>query len=320
MQKIYSTEYIYPIAFLDNQEAVLYMHQFSPDNIKLFKWDQKTHHIEQLLWSIFNPAAVQLLPHNKGFSFIDNGRLRIKHFQKRSPKTIDFDAPLLNINSLEWLDEHTCYCSAQCTDNFAIFELDDTGTLKYLVADINKDYMYPQKKDNSLFFIERSGNRYGIMQTEYSGNSHTFFTLSLHDKPIAFLKMISPQEGFFVEHDNIIDSEEKTALFSYYQIIKKGMHWHTQFLFSFAIPTHLFLYHNDQRLFESIMPLLPRKIGDHLYFVSCLPIHDYVLEPHRYNLIAAHVEKIEIPYAYGHCFVPIAHGKMLYWGGTRFLT
>ena len=122
MHTMISSEYIYPVASLD-EDNILYIHQTSPRSIQLFEWNTITNHTEQILWSLFNPVGIQLLPDNSGFSFIDNGRLRIKAFQKRSPKTIDFDEPIFNINALHWIDEHTCYCSAYYNNLFSLFEL-----------------------------------------------------------------------------------------------------------------------------------------------------------------------------------------------------
>src|SRR5436190_3218349 len=107
-----AVEYIYPIASY-NDEIILYIKQTSSQHIQLFQWNIVTNHIEQLLSSLFNPAGVQLLTHEKGFSFFDNGRLRLKLFEKRSPKAIDFDEPIFNVNGLHWIDDHTFYCSAQ---------------------------------------------------------------------------------------------------------------------------------------------------------------------------------------------------------------
>src|SRR5579871_4380579 len=120
----HAIEYMYPVACL-NDETILYIHQLNPTCIQLYSWNPVTDIHEPLLWSLYNPANVQLLPNNTGFSFIDNGRLRIKLFEKRSPKTIDFDDPIFNINGLQWIDEHSCCCSAQYGSYFSIFQLHD---------------------------------------------------------------------------------------------------------------------------------------------------------------------------------------------------
>ena len=319
-----ATEYVYPVAC--NKETIFYIHQHTPTNIELFEWNTSTHKSEQILWSLFNPAGLQLLPDNSGFSFIDNGRLRIKLFQRRTPKAIDFDDPLFNINALHWIDEHTCYCSGQSSDNFSIFQLHDDGTMHCLVGEKGKDYMYPQKVDTLLFYIERSTTNnlagdlcYRIMscmyQTDISCASGALI-IDFQDKPIVFLTMTSHEQGFALEHPRSVDSDSQTTPFSYHRIIKNGDSWSKNLLFSFTIPTNLLLP-GDLRLYESLLPLLPRIIDNKIYFVDCAKNSPYGLEPYYYDLATKLITKIAVPAKkQGHYFVPMLCGKKLYCGGT----
>lgn len=320
MHTMISSEYIYPVASLD-EDNILYIHQTSPRSIQLFEWNTITNHTEQILWSLFNPVGIQLLPDNSGFSFIDNGRLRIKAFQKRSPKTIDFDEPIFNINALHWIDEHTCYCSAYYNNHFSLFELHDDGRVKYLTMGNDNDCMYPQKIDSHLFYIERNRSNtcanYRIMQTEYNTPQNNVI-IDFQDKPIIFLNMISEKEGFVIEHAKTIESESKTGLFLYYQLIKMGDTWEKERLFTFEVPTALFLYDNEQRLFESILPLLPRIIDNKIYFTDCSH-NDGNLEPYYYDLSKNQTHKLFIANQpeQGHLFVPMLCGTKLCCGGTK---
>ena len=315
-----ATEYAYPVASLDDT-TILYIHQTSPQTIQLFTWNIITHRTEQVLWSLFNPAGIQLLPDNKGFSFIDNGRLRIKNFQKRSPKSIDFDIPIFNINELHWLNEHTAYCSAQQNNFFSIFQVYDDGRVDCLVSgNKNKDYMYPQKINDQLFYIQRkkintNGDyTYSIWQKSYNEMKSTEI-LNFGDKSIIFLLIISETEGFVIEHKNDTD---KAASFIYHHLIKEGGDWQRDDLFSFAIPMDLFL-HKDHKLFESILPLLPRIIDNKIYFVDCSYNNNHILELYYYDLIIHQKNKISLG-KNGHIFVPIQCGEKLYSGGTSETT
>jgi len=323
MHIIIPAEYMYPVASLNNGSLVLYIHQFSPENIQLFEWNTITNHTEQILWSLFNPAGLQLLPDNAGFSFIDNGRLRIKLFQKRSPKTIDFDEPIFNINTVQWIDEHTCYCSAQHNNYFSLFQLRDDGTMHCLILGDNKDCMYPQKVDTQLFYIERckENNLYRVIQTNYPNNGNeaslTTLIVDFEDTPIAFLHMCSQVEGFVLEYSKNIDSDCKTSLFFYHHLIKTSNNWEKKLLFSFEIPTYLFLQNSEQRLFESILPLLPRVIDNKIYFVDASETDTNNLELYYYDLLTMQNNKIIIPNKQGHCFVPMACGDKLCYGGVK---
>jgi len=314
---------MYPVAYLDNGTTVFYIHQHASMNIELFAWNTCTNHTEPILWSLFNPAGLQLLPSLSGFSFIDNGRLRIKLFQKRSPKTVDFDEPIININGLHWVDDHSCYCSAQQGDNFALLQLHDEGTMECLFKNNKKDCMYPQKIADTLFYIERSmiNNvfHYCVMQCNYMVNSPLSQLIAdFCDKSIIFLHMLSEQEGFVLEHEQNIESTALTTQFSYHRIIKQDDFWNKKFLFSFTIPIDLLLP-GEQRIYESLLPLLPRIIDNKVYFVSCSQ-NNFNLKPHYYDLITKTITKIMVPLKKeGHYFVPMACGKHFYCGGTKLL-
>jgi hypothetical protein len=310
-----ATEYIYPVASLSNGR-ILYIHQHTPTDIKLLAWNPENNHTEPVLWSIFNPAAVQMLPNNSGFSFIDNGRLRIKLFEKRSPKAIDFDEPLFGINSLQWINEHSCCCSAQYNHNFALFELHDEGTLKVLAWQKGSDYLYPQKIDTQLFYIERCPTQnithYRIMHCTYPDSQDAIMVVDFDTIPIIFLTMISDKQGFVLEHTKKIDNDDQITPFSYYQIKKQGDVWYKNLLFSFFLPTDL-LISADRQLYESILPLLPRLIDNKIYFVTC----NDNLELYSFSLVTQLVEKISLPAKKGHYFVPIQCGDKFYCGGTQ---
>ncbi len=326
-QILSATEYIYPVAAFGDGKSILYIHQHGPTKIELFEWNTEINHAEQILWSVFNPAGLTMLPNNSGFSFIDNGRLRIKLFQRRSPKAIDFDEPIYNIDSLHWIDDHSCYCSAQYNDNFGLFQLHDDGTMKCLAAENGKDYMYPQKIGDQLFYIERSApinglgvSHYTIMILAYPNNDSSLMPAELivnfHDTPIVFLTMISHQEGFVLEHTRNRDSDSTTMQFSYHRIIKEGNIWCKNLLFSFVIPTYLLL-HGEQGLYESILPLLPRIVGNKIYFVNCTKKNKFNLEPYFYDLMTTITQKITVPAKKGHYFVPIQCKNKFYFGGTK---
>lgn len=322
---IHPIEYIYPIACLTD-ETILYIHQLSSTSIQLYSWNVITNMHEPMLWSIYNPASVQLLPHNAGFSFIDNGRLRIKSFEKRSPKTIEFDEPIFNINGLQWIDEQSCYCSAQYGNYFSIFQLYDDGRVDFLVHGYQYDCMYPQRvcqreqKDGSLFYIKRIMDisshefHYSIEKTEYHKNILVEQILDFYEQPIIFLNMISEKEGFVVGHEKSIDNEMAHAQFHYYHIIKENndTDWQKKLLFSFIIPTNLFLYDNENRLFESILPLLPQFIEGLIYFVSCSK--NKYLEIYCCDMKIKQINKC-IAARKGHLFVPVRCRRGLFVGG-----
>ncbi len=327
-----TSEYIYPIALLDNEKTILYIHQISPTNIKLCEWNSQTKTFNTCLWTLYNPAALQLLYNNSGFSFIDNGRLRIKSFNKRSAKAVDFDEPIFNIHSLEWIDEHNCYCSAQNNDNFSLFQLSDKGVLWCIAHADQHDFMYPQKIDDELFYIERYQTKtsynygYRIMKSVYPSQD-TLNDINVAEKaqiiltyeyPVTFLDMVSATEGFFLEHAATINTDDRTVEFVYHHIKKKNEKWVTEQLFSFKVPISLLSHSNTLRLYESIMPLLPRIIDNKIYYVDCTMNENYYLEPYLYDIKTADIKKITPKTKKcGHYFVPIVCEGTLYFGGSK---
>lgn len=317
-QIVHTTEYMYPVACLDDT-TLLYIHQTAPDTIQLFEYNTITHHSEQTLWSLFNPAGIQLLPDNKGFSFIDNGRLRVKAFQKRAPKAIDFDEPLFNISAISWINDDMGYFSAYYNNHFSLFEFDTNGRVDRLISS-KSDCMYPQKINDQLFYIERTKNgldyTYAIKKTLYKQECLAQLILDFHADPVIFLHMISETEGFVIEHEKDTDTESSCACFIYHHLQQEGATWQSRSLFSFSIPTDLFLNNNDHRLFESILPLLPRLINNKIYFVDYSSSR-HNLEPYYYDISTQERHKITIEKQKGHLFVPIQVGSRLCFGGVH---
>lgn len=188
-----SCEFLYPVAVTkkNNKTQVYVLHQKSINNIELLIWDPETKICSNGLLSSYTPAALKILPNGDGFSFIDDGRIRIKNFDKRSPKSIDIYEPLYDISQINWIDEHNFYLSAKKNNKFCIFHVHENGLIKPILQDmqyeqdegaslqnselinlelpnhglkgqdlagqglISYDFMYPQKVGDSLFFIER---------------------------------------------------------------------------------------------------------------------------------------------------------------------
>lgn len=298
---VQTTEYVYPVSVLDHN-TILLIQQKMVDNIVLWIWNNKTNTLKSGLLSRFNPANLCLLPDKSGFSFIDNGLLKIKLFYKRSPKTIPLDEPLYDIAMVQWIDNYYCYTSAKNDNYFGIFQLSIKGDVDCIVKIPFADCLYPQKIDDLLFYIERKKNNYRIMSISYPNipqnnnfDETTDFDMKVEKiierqtkkeienrvinkqlildfkrQPIAFLHMISDNEGFVLEYDSYIDEKDDTILFSYLHLTKSGDSWHYNQLFSFSIPTLLLLTNSPTRLYESILPLLPRHINNTIYYVDSL--------------------------------------------------
>jgi hypothetical protein len=342
---IQSFKYIYPVAVF-NQDTLLVIKQKTINSIELGLWDKKTKQLDPVLWSLFNPASLRLLPDKSGFSFIDDGLLKIKFFNKRSPKTIPFDEPLYNISMVEWIDNNYCYASAKKGNHFGIFQLSIQGDVDCIIKNQFSDCLYPQKVDDFLFYIERMNHSYRIISIPYpkviakdKDNENNNFDIKVQkiiDKqtrkeeknvvvnkqlivdfkrqPIAFLHMISANEGFVLEYDSHIDTKDDTILFSYLHLTKNNNNWSYTQLFSFALLTELLLGNSPERLYESILPLLPRHIANGIYYVDAQ--QDSNLNIFQYDLDLETIKQ-KTKETNKHCFAPLLINGQVVFGGMR---
>jgi len=350
-------EYLYPVASFKEQDKqkVYLFYQKSLTHIELWLWDCETKEVAKALLSTYTPAGLRLLPNQQGFGFIDNGRIKVKLYNKRSPKSLDIYEPIYDINPVTWLDDDCCYFSAKERECYGIYHVNMLGELKRIITFPKIDCMYPQKVNGELFYIERTimnnGYRYRIMQAPYpqvvftsrvfsnenfdeqvnallaeEGNkpANGLITqdqckpmLDFEERPIAFLSMISEQEGFVIEHSIHIDKQDKTMLFLFHHIKKGKSDWECTYLFSFEIPLHLLLPESSSRLYESILPLLPKHYGNYIYYVDCSKSEQHMLNIFHYNLISGqHTQKTFGAEVHQNFFVPMAIGDKLFYGGT----
>ena len=328
---IQSSEFIYPVAYVPDLSLFL-IYQKTPHHIELWEWDYQTKRAEQVLLSRFTPAGLKILPSGKGFSFIDNGLIKVKQFIKRSPRTLDLDAPIQNIEVITWIDDENCYTSGQYQDKVGIFQIDYEGMVYPICLSREKDYMYPQKRGDMLFCIERDEyDQYRIVKTDYRpiGIEHNdfqkrFFEYWNHTsnrekiidfglKPIVFLTMISSQEGFVLSHPKTVSKKEKIITFSCYHIIQHDTIWDSIFLFTFSIPSSLIFTGNESRLYEALLPLLPCYTKEKILYVDSnmknnLNIYCYEFDKNR-------PEKVSAAYGFEQFFGLLLVGNRIVYGG-----
>lgn len=350
-ERIHSKEFLYPVAAIEREGAqpfLFLIHQTSLDKLELLFWNPETDKSSKILSSRWTPAGFKLLHGNTGVSFIDNGRIRVKRFEKRSPKSIDIYDSLRNFGSIEWIDQDCFYTSAQKGNNYGIFQIDQQGGVQVIVSNKGFDSLYPQRVGKELFYIERRRNYTTTVilkakwpQTQkkkLSGNIHAqLAALIQQNKPeqkslikkddaeriydagssnIMFLRMISPDEGFFVEHPGSIVEDELVIKFSYHRIKKEKGIWEHSRLFYFSLPTGLVAPPSLSRLHESILPLLPHHCGDAIYFSSCIEVKSTTLDLMCYSLKTGNFKQITHAQPGEQFFAPVAVGDRIFYGGN----
>ena len=367
VQPLFSHEFLYPVAYTkqDGHTGVYVLYQKSITHLELWLWNPETKIATKGLLSTYTPAGLRILPLNDGFSFIDEGRIRIKKLIKRSPRTIDIYESIYDINEIEWINEDNFYFSAKKNDTFCIFQMDINGVLECLIGDAKYDCMYPQVVDDHLFYIERHIEdellkrkhlSYKVFRTRYTHPhcSETHITqrynaskeitkdlldkdalLDAHDlpcdnssnikkecivdfkeKPISFLKMISEDEGFFIAHPSQVERQDKVLQFDCYHIKKNNNDaWDCKTIFSFSLPAHLLFDVLDARLYESILPLLPRYHEGSIYFVDYQSTRTGGCNIFRYDLALGIIEQKSFSRYEQLSFSPIFIDKKMFYGG-----
>lgn len=281
---MHAKEFLYPVGYHPERDVFFVIYQKSSTHLELWEWNPQTEYAQQLLLSRYSPAGFTILPNYSGFSFIDNGMLKVKQPLKRSPRTIEYNAPLCNVEQVNWIDAHTCYASGKYQNYFGIFQIDWDGCVQPLLLQEGFDYLYPQKIDTDLFFVERSQEgKYRIACSSYDTqgsqdefddsmmvyleNQPVIQELILFDAPLAFLNMVSDREGFVISYPEKLLKKDPSVPFDYYRVYRANDgKWEKNLLFSFTIPTS-FLVGQD-RLYESILPLLPYSCQSGIYYVD----------------------------------------------------
>jgi len=369
----YAYEFLYPVAQVElhGETKVYVLYQKSVTHLELWIWDPETKIASKGLMSTYIPASIRILPSKDGFSFIDDGRIRIKMFQKRSPKAIDIYEPIYEMNQIYWIDLHNFYLSAKKNGKFCIFQMNDAGVTHCLVKDCIYDCVYPQKIGGKLFYIERhikAGEykkehiSYKLVSVDYpvieddeqdltnlvyeefelqvnkmlsekknvviddkdkdneqldeqKDHKKKEYIADFKSSPIAFLNMISETEGYFLEHSEEIDRQDTFILFSCYHMKKYDNKWSYKNIFDFSIPACLILDVLDFRLYESILPLIPRYYNGSLYYIDSSPIKTENLNLFRYNLKNETIEQKSFGKA-GQIFLsPIFTKDKVFYGG-----
>jgi len=275
-------EYLYPVASLTkgNESYLFLLYQKSSDVLELLLFDPITKIISASLPSQCMPTGMVMCPDKSGFSFIDNGRLKVKLFNKRSPKSIDFYESLHDIELIQWINDFSFYFSAKQHKRLAIFQANICGDVYQLCGQENADCMYPQKVGEQLFYIERTlgtSPNYRIMFTPYRAVEENFASFNTPDhfdirvqtilkqkedgiqykkvhvkeqnecildcgkQPTIFLRMTADNEGFFVQYASTICSDDNSITLVYNQLKRSNDEWKSSPIFSFDIPLFLLM-------------------------------------------------------------------------------
>jgi len=315
---VHAIEYLYPVGTgisPEGSDVIYLIYQRSLEHVELFAWDPIEGVAHKALLSAYTPAFFHLLPDNSGFSFIDQGRIRIKQFEKRSPFTIPLYAPIDTITSVEWIDAQHCYFTARYADHFGIFATDLEGNMTTVLSDDGHDFLYPQQPAGQLFFIRRSASGNYDIGTQLVNEHDYHIILNFEETPIAFLRMIDAEHGFVIQHQAYLDRHDTFSNFACWYFKKIDGQWKKERIFEFNIPLDLFFGDTPQRFYESIVPLLPVHIDGNIFFINHnmltnrLGLYRYELQKEHYQLAFAPKEPLI-------CCSPTSLFGLIFYGGN----
>lgn len=291
---ILSHEYLYPVGHIHKEgKKLLLMYQKSIHHVELWQWDPISQETGKALLSSYTPAGISLLPDGSGFSFIDSDTIRLAQSHKRSPALIPLYEPLYDFTMMQWFDNNHCILSAKEKEHYGIYIIDREGRCYQILHDKQVHYKYPTLIDTTLFYIETSETSHTIKQTIIDlsplyvtkkisaeeiylyPNERLFCSatapqniLPCNERSIAFLTMCDTEHGFFLEHPTRIDRHDMRISFDYFSLTKVGDSWHQKQLFTFSLPM-AYLMNSDERMYESILPFLPKLKYPNLYYLDC---------------------------------------------------
>jgi hypothetical protein len=215
--------------------------------------------------------------------------------------------------------------------------------------------MYPQKVDDTLFFIQRKiegeSYCYSLVESPYptiptfSLQSDSVYeqmkllkeeqqtkdvsliqpegiktVIDLGSKTASFLHMVSLEEGYYIEHPRVVEKNDACIPFSYYRVYKEDGKWETKKLFSFSLPAHFIIGDSECRLYESLLPFLPRHTKRGILFTNCYDPR--TLRTGIFKFVGEE-EKV-VPVSYDHhddiigdaFFSPLSIGPSVFYGGV----
>jgi hypothetical protein len=345
-------EYLYPLAVIehgDGSAMVYVMHQISQTQTSLLLWNPQTKETFRGLSSVFSPAGFTLLPQKNGFSFIDEGRIRIKYFEKRSPRAIDLYEPLSSVTLVHWIDEENLYLSAKKDGRYGLFQVSIQGDVVAIFADQDYDYLYPCKVDDRLFFVRRSvgGHECEIMSCHYPvlhlnissfndtvsaeermhdliedehhisaceprENIHADSVVECGQQSVLFLNMLSTAEGFYLEP---VKAREE-IIFYVCRILCEQNVWKREVLFDFVLPCSLIMHQfSSESLYESLLPFIPRIVRNKIYFSHYEAAND-TINLWCFDLKMRQKRQISRALPSEKCLSPVIFGNNICYGGN----
>ena len=211
------SEFFYPIGIVPDgsYQKMLCMYQDSARRMHVLLCDTTSKTCEPCLSMQYNPTNVLLLPDGSGFSFVDHGILKIKHFNKRSAKIVEIYEPLRNITCFQWTsDGKYCILQAQRTEHIGIYAVSHDGEVVKILTSFEVDYKFPQIVGDTMFCVRttRNGSSQLVSKNLMTQDNQILFTI---EKSIVHITMLDSSHGCLVSCE---DSDGPEIYFFWYEL------------------------------------------------------------------------------------------------------
>lgn len=334
---------IYPIA-ADGQKIYAIYHKKNNQR-EIWAFDLQINQAFKSLFSNYAPSAFKLLPNLSGFSFFQDGHLRVKYFHKRSPKTVAFNLPLKDFNSVEWLNVGQCYFSARrLHKNLIMIGEINQAEVHLIMEDCFGDALFPQKIEDNLYYVRRVNDRHSVIKTKFLNPFESDSTtpvldflpddddLLLFDAgscKISGFKMADQNCGYFV----VLNSEpsDEFIKFSYHKICYNqnraipdpvlAKNWHKKHLFDFVLKKNILIDKSSQleQIVEIFWPehclVLHNETNittENIFFTSTAS--NGTMNIFKYDHLTSQVIQITDAAMDEHALRPILVGNKIYYG------
>lgn len=307
-------EYIYPkigVSSHDSNALNLYvMCQKNRNEFSLLVWNINTNQLFNALPFYFSPLDVVLLPYEHGISFIDQGRIRIKNFGRRSVKAIDIDFPLKNPIKHVWLSPQRILICAEYCNTYGLFIVDSYGSLMCSTHDNNLHYILPcfNATANKVCYVSYGENGYLFHESDLAFNNNCSYALS--KDPIYVVPLCN---GYLIISIDSCTQEYMTCIGTF--IMQEGRALQGRNLFTFKIKKEFIDPETMHCYVEHYLPFMPSIDEDRelVYYTNYDPGLD------KTSIITHHIPTNTIysthsPSETGsHYYAPIcANGKLFY--------
>lgn len=147
------------------------------------------------------------------------------------------------------------------------------------------------------------------------GKKDSELIIDFGNRPIMFLHMIEENEGFVIEYLASREGEETSSVFFVCHHICKRLVWTYEPLFMWSVPKNLVQVAQEQRLAESLLPLLPRYDSQNhkIYFMDSS--FSEWLSVFCYDMKTTSIEEKSVPCVHGHAFSPLLVNNRWLYGG-----